>query len=303
MQTEEETRLEKWRPKKFGKLIEKLRTERLDIDNRIWTRQLLAKKTKGKLNATLIGNAERGDKVIIVPDALMSLAEALEMNTEERKEFCIAASWVESHQIASPRQDPQKILEHVKDTISQLYAPGYVIDQYSDIIAMNEAVAQFFNLEEMKPPLSHWKNNSTPINIMDVIFGHLATRLTSNHHLESFITRTIKVFRIRSLRYRIEPYYDILIKRLYDTYPSFRRFWEEAKYYHEEDYFQGKPIFDKFSPHQFVTFTIPFLTKYGNLEVVSFVPTNEVTYQTFGKIIDQYGNQAHQLTHWPNKPR
>lgn len=312
-----ETEPQKWKPEKFGELLKALREENTDENSERWTAQTLAAKVEG-LNATKLTNAERGDKIVIPPVQLMSLADALEMNTEERKEFCIAASWVENHQIASPKQDPEELLELVMDIIARLHAPGYVIDQYLDIIAANRALIKFFKLDEMTPPWSHWINNRTRINQMDIIFGHLAKHLSSNHPLESFITRTMKVFRIRSLRYRADPYYKNLITRLSNTHkdPSFRRFWENAKYLHEEDYFQGKPLFyksptpkpppnessisDQPPPYQFVIFTLPFLTRYGNLEVVSFIPTDDVTHRTFGELIEKYGKEAYPLTRWPS---
>lgn len=136
--------------KDFGQLVAALRREHryLDKDSKVrfWSQERLAE--VANLSEDTIIKIEGGRKRNLSPDILLKLAQALNLTTEERVEFFMAANDLDDRQIIRCPDNPHDTLQHLVQTLQQTYLPAFIIDTYCDVLAVNEAVLMIFNVSD-----------------------------------------------------------------------------------------------------------------------------------------------------------
>ncbi|KAA3656072.1 MAG: XRE family transcriptional regulator [Chloroflexi bacterium] len=285
--------------KNFGRLLKKLRYEVIDLQTGKPFSQERLSEVVGIAEGTYQKIEQGISTVVLKPEMLVGLADALKLTTGERREFLAAAHGVESESLVSGKHDPIHTFDHCKKILSQLQAPAFVHDTYFDILAANRAVLELYGLHDYR----EWKNREIPINILDVIFRSIPEGKLSMKTYGKFIEKPVMLFRIQTLPYRTTKYFDCLITRLRTTYEGFWEEWQSARLL-EDDQFLGYTLgFNRQGEWlQFIGSTIPFLTTYGTIKVITYTPVNMVTQQVFADILNKVGNQVVETATWPNKP-
>lgn len=136
----------------FGALIAALRKEHTDEHLRPWNQQRLAaeaNKSAGTeaFSPYIIGNIERGARALD-QTSLVALATALRLTSGERKEFFLAASGVESWNIARPENSPEDVLNELLVRMGRTYLPAHINDSYGDVLAVNTAAHELVSLTD-----------------------------------------------------------------------------------------------------------------------------------------------------------
>ena len=287
----------------FGKLVKVLRREHRDEHGRLWTQKKLAdllgvsKRTIERIESGSLENLLEGDR-------LSRLADILQLNTIERKEFFFAAIGINSNRIILEQTEPSTILTGLTDMIESVEFPAFIMDVYGDIVVANNSVLGLFNITEGV------LNDSSEIiagyNFMRVIFHRdLNFQLVMGKNWTQNAKDNIQFFRGISLRYRTDPYFLELLSVLKRN-RSFRYFWEQA--YLEGDYIDFGGEYYKYNHPvygdlQYRASTSPTNTKVGELYTIIYIPLTPYTTDIFRNIATSLGSTAVKLASWPKKPQ
>lgn len=292
--------------REFGRLVASLRQ---DLE---WTQFNLHE--YAQIDLAVVSQIERGVKRHFEPELLVKLADAFQLTTWERREFFFAAAGVatggivrpQSAALASETLDANQALAKMLGLLERLQVPAFLLDVYSDVVAANYMAFSFFQV-----PMTIVQNAaSTPggFNIIRLVFGK---ELTARTHIvtnwEQAAMNTMRFFREASLRYRMKPYFQYLIKTFRNPaeYPLFDRFWKMVSST-EQDHAANFDLFsfdhDTFGHLAYSSATTICLTAYGELLLIQYLPVDEVTKAVFDRLLAQSGTGVIRYGPWPHKP-
>lgn len=296
----------------FGKLVQSLRKERTSFDTQknlgIWTQQELAEKSA--LSIFVIRKIEGGKLKNLTEDILVKLAKALELTNGERQEFFLAATGINQENFArSPITDEAKILEKLSESLAMIQVPGLIIDNYLDIIAVNEMFLQLYECRfvDLKaiaaiPPQG--------FNLLKLVFAPQFNEYRQvwgdYEKWRSIAYRNLLVFRKRTLQYRTTDYFKYLLEQL-QNYELFARLWKDVVY-ETEEYFLGsnQTQITRQKDGRILTYIVTtetVLTQHGNLEFMTYVPVTLETSRAFHQIVQKVGSGIRRLNpDWAQKP-
>lgn len=294
--------------KKFGFLVKTLRQEMEYIEqdknenknsNRIsWTQKVLAEKTK--LSYATMRKIEEGKKQKIMDDELVALANALQLTSQERIEFIIAASFIDNHHIVKTLDSGDAPLTALIDQLSGTNLPLYISDVYGDIVAANSIVTELYKVDKRVLTFGLSEGISR-FNIMRFVFSdNFKNLLRMNWFTDA--KSNVQYFRGESLRYRVTKYWQKTFKELLDMDKKFRQIWSYI--YEEEDLYSDIHSYSYMHPdHGFLAYYATVsttITLFGNLRSVIYVPSDDNTRKAFEKISHDHGNQIHRTgAKWP----
>jgi transcriptional regulator with XRE-family HTH domain len=292
--------------KDFGKLLAALRKSEHDEYFHQLTQRQLANLTG--ISEQALGNIERGDKVSLEPELLLSLARALRLSTRERREFFLAAIGVNEEDMPATQPAASQRMDELFDSLSQIALPAFIVDSYDDIVAANQIVLNLFefseNLREIAP------NIIGGYNLLRFVFSERSqfNKILGKGH-EKYLMQSIRFFRAISLQYRASPYYEYLLSafRKDRDMALFRRYYtredsesEQDDYYFESERFTLEHAdfgnLDFYSPS-----VSPISTGQGNLYLIIHVPASALTVQACALLAQKHSPGALRLAPWPEK--
>ncbi|MEW6405572.1 MAG: helix-turn-helix domain-containing protein [Chloroflexota bacterium] len=291
--------------KEFGKLVATLRQ---DMD---WTQFQLAE--YADLDVAVVSQIERGVKKYFEPDMLFRLANVFHLTTWERREFFLASSGVTEGQIvrqpsaalATDTVNAQKALSKMVELVAQLRVPAFLLDVYSDVLAINYVAVAFFQI----PPEMLATVDKIPggYNAIRLMFGKdLVARSRITDGWEHYAIQTMRFFREASLRYRAKPYFKYLLKAFRNPaeYPLFDRYWKLVSSI-EDDREMNIDLFTythlDFGRLSYATATTTSITSFGELLLNQYMPLNDQTKDFFNELTSKCGQGALPLSPWPEK--
>lgn len=292
--------------KEFGFLISLLRQD-LDL-----TQFKLAE--YAEIDIAVISQIERGVKKFFDPDLLFKLANALHLTTIERREFFLAASGINEERVirqpsaalATDTINSEKVLGKMVQIIEKLRVPAFVMDVYSDVLAINHNAAVFFQVSpqilETAPLLPGGYSTAR------MMFGKdLSIRSKVLDNWEQYAVGSMRFIRENSLRYRPKPYFQYLMKAFRNPveFPLFERYWRMVSSF-EQDREANVDLFAythaDFGHLYYATSTTTSITPHGELFLNQYLPLDDATRVLFETLATQagYGVIA-PLAPWPVK--
>jgi len=121
--------------KDFGHLVSTLRKESRNEFDEPMTQYDLAE--LARIPLITLQKIEQGRQVNVKPDILLSLAEALHLNSRATQTFFLASLGIKDVQTIKQIASPQDVLADLTQTLSQLQTPAYIMDGFGDIVALN----------------------------------------------------------------------------------------------------------------------------------------------------------------------
>lgn len=292
--------------KEFGTLVALLRE---DMDR---TQFQLAE--YAGIDVAVISQIERGVKKHFDPELLFNLANQFHLTTIERREFFLAASGVNQKQIirqptaalATDTIDADKVLGKMLKILERLRLPAFIMDVYSDVLAVNQIGAAFF---QVTPGLLE---NAGKIpggfSTVRMMFGkELSLRSKIIENWDEYAIGSMRFVRENSLRYRAKPYFQYLMKafRNPSEYPLFDRYWKLVSSF-EQDREANVDLFSythaDFGRVNYATATTVSITSHGELFLNQYLPLDDATRSLFESMANEagYGVVA-PLAPWPAK--
>jgi transcriptional regulator with XRE-family HTH domain len=291
----------------FGQLLATLRQ---DLG---WTQFQLAEYSD--IDEAIISQMERGVKKFFESDLLISLANAFQLTTLERREFFLAASGVDQRQMmrqpsaaaATDTNHPTRILNYLIETLRSMRLPAFISDVYGDAIAANRAVIDFFHIPEAMIAAA----NQVPA-------GYNTIRMTFNRDLiahshvldnwDAYAMATMSSYRAATLRYRAKPYFKYLLKTFRDPieYPLFDRFWKRVSSLETDNNMDSDRFHyrhENYGEISYLTMRITTHTSFGEVFLLAYLPLDEHTEKIFSHIYQGAGKEIVRLAPWPEKPR
>lgn len=292
--------------REFGILVSLLRQD-LNL-----TQFQLAERTQ--IDIAVVSQIERGVKKYFDPDLLFQLANALHLTTIERREFFLAASGVNEHRIirqpsaalATDTIDSNKVLGKMVNIIEKLRLPAFIMDVYSDVLAINFTASAFFQVTphilEIAPKVP---GGYSTVRMM---FGKdLTIRSKVLNNWDQYAFGSMRFVRENSFRYRPKPYFQYLMKafRDPDEYPLFQRYWRMVSSF-EQDREANVDVFSythaDYGPLNYATSTTISITPHGELFLNQYLPLDDHTRTLFDTLANQTGEGAvYPLAPWPQK--
>lgn len=290
----------------FGELVSTLRQ---DMG---WTQFQLAEYSE--IDVAVISQIERGVKKFFEPDLLFCLANAFQLSTLERREFILAASGLEKKQIVRQPSavvttdvfDAQKILERMVGLTGEIRLPAFLVDVYSDVIAVNRMMLAFYDVPSSM--LEAAAGIPGGYNTARLNFGRdLIARNHISDHWDYYATNSMRAFRANSLQYRAQPYFKYLMKAFRNPveYPFFDRFWKRVSstdHDNEVNLDQFSYYHNEFGHLKYIASTTTAITSFGNLFLTQNLPLDEHTEEVFNQLKLKAGLGVVQLAPWPEKP-
>ncbi|MFN8385307.1 MAG: helix-turn-helix transcriptional regulator [Anaerolineales bacterium] len=289
----------------FGELLAALRQ---DLN---WTQFQLAE--AADTDEPIVSQIERGVKKHFEPELLFNLANALQLNTLERREFFLAASGLDQKQIvrqptAATSTDVfnvRKILDKMVELTGQIRLPAFITDVYSDVVAVNTIMLSFFKVSSQL--FENMDQIPGGYNTARFNFGKdLAARGHVLDHWDNYALNSMRSFRENSLRYRAQPYFKYLMKAFRNPveYPLFDRYWKMVSSMEEDkenttDYFAYRHA--EFGEVRYTSSANTSTTSFGELFVVQYLPLDEDTSEIFEQIAKQAGQGVVRFAPWPAK--
>lgn len=282
----------------FGQLVTALRREHRDENDESWTQKELGEETG--LGELIIGKIERGQRTNLDEKTLLSLADALQLTSLERKEFLFAALGVDGKQIARRGSDPSAILNSLIQKMQEIQLPAYTTDVYGDVVAANTSIIDL--LEVSYDYLNRSHNIPDGFNHVRIGFDpESGFRQLVGSGWHSVAIHIMQLFRGVSLRYRFTDYFSYTMSGL-RKYPLFRQYWQQVYF---EDYYWNCLHYNyshpKFGLLNYLATPTQVLTPSGELYLIIYCPISPKTVQVFTQITEQVGTTVHRLASWPDK--
>jgi transcriptional regulator with XRE-family HTH domain len=291
--------------KQFGRLVSTLRQ---DME---WTQFQLAE--YGGLDIATISQIERGVKKHLEPELLVTMANAFQLTTLERREFLLAATGIDnthlvrqpSAALATDSVSADRALTKMIALVECLRVPAFLLDVYADVLAVNYAAFAFFQA----PPelMENAANVPGGMNTIRLVFGkELAARTHFLSNWDYYAISTMRFFRESSLRYRATPYFQYLINVFRNPveYPLFNRYWRAVSSVEQDrdgSYEQFSYDHDNFGHLNYAVATSTCITAHGELLVNQYIPTDDPTKALFDQLSAQSGAGVIRLASWPVK--
>ena len=289
----------------FGELVSTLR---LDLG---WTQFQLAE--YAGVDVAVISQIERGVKKFFEPEFLFCLANALQLTTIERAEFFLAASGLEEKQLlrqpsagmTTDAFDAKKILDRMVSLTGEIMLPAFMVDVYSDVIAVNYMMAAFYNVPSAL--IEGAAELPAGYNTARLNYGKdLGWRKQITENWDAYALNSMRAFRESSLRYRASPYFKYLMKTFRNPaeFPLFDRYWKMVSSTEQDkdmnlDHFQY--IHNEFGPLSYIASVTIAVTSFGNLYLVQNLPLDCHTDEVFNILKTKAGQGVIRLASWPEK--
>jgi transcriptional regulator with XRE-family HTH domain len=283
----------------FGKIVAALRKERFDhLQGRAWTQKHLAQ--AANLSERLVANIERGEKVNLEPEILAGLADAFSLTTLERREFFALAAEVEKDQVVNPTHDPQQIRGQVDEVINGIHLPGFVYDDYFDVVAANHASLVLHGIPSAW--VQRLVDEHGAANFMHVIFASDSPmRHSMARNWQALAYGNMSQFRVMSLRHRHTDRFEELFARL-SKLPDFLDVWSTAQHAHSD--FASRMRIHRY-PHPvygilfYSVFAVTSYSAQNHLHVTALLPLNDYTVEVFNEVYSQRPGHVLHLSDWP----
>ena len=295
--------------KDFGKLIASLRKEHEDEEGLPWTQERLAQEANAAAgvqlyNEDIISSIERGKRKID-RQALLALATTLQLTSDERKEFFLAASDIDVQEIASQEINAEEAFSQVIESIRELYLPATVVDAYCNVLAVNRVMLELMDFSSAYGVA----NGIEPYgyNLLRFIFSEEGSehfiRLMGNGY-DDFAYAAVDTFRTFSLAYRSTAYFHNLLVELRKS-RLFKRYWSEIYFMERGRKFAKADIratSPKWGPLELNFTTKTVFTPAGELHLAVFVPADQNTSNVCGELSHHVDEPTvFCLTPWPDK--
>lgn len=267
-----------------------------------------------EIDHAVISQIERGVKRHFEPELIIKLANSFHLTTIERKEFFLAASGIQQNQIIRQPSaalktdtiDSSKVLAKMVNILEQLAVPAFVMDVYSEVLAVNSSGFTFFNTPlEMLASAASTPGGFTTVRVM---FGkELSVRSHITENWDQYAVGSMRFVRENSLRYRAKPYFQYLMKAFRNAaeYPLFDRYWKQVSSF-EQDREANVDVFsythDEYGPLKYATSTTVSITMHGELFLNQYLPLDAHTESLFAEILKKSGKGVlAPLAPWPDK--
>lgn len=285
---------------KFGRLLADLRQEMFDpVTGSRWSQKKLAQ--VAGLSPRIIATLEQGAKTKLETDMLWRIAQALRLNTLERREFFLLATAPEETDF-----DTNELRETWKGLLAlmgTLCLPALLHDDFFDVLAVN-ALSVAFNVgaaqsvgitEPFPPPHEH--------NLLRMLFAPDSLQRRRLAPLWAVMARTcVQLFHCYTLRHRSSPYFQELLKEL-RGYREFRVFWEEITEGGPHEIATHHP-FRIHHPEAGITewcnSIITTATSLGDLHLSIVLPCNREAFEALSAGLKAVPRQVYALKEWPH---
>jgi PAS domain-containing protein len=279
----------------FGKLVGALRREsRLRSESLVTETQVeLARRLS--LPAGTIGRIERGERVTLTPNVLLSMADAFQLTTRERRVFFLAASGVDNHNLVrASAPTAEAMLEDLRDHLVQLRVPAFVSDWHGDFLSANGAFVRLVNLSQASM-------ESANFNLLTGVFNELGRETIRDVSWRSRAIRTVQIVRATSILNRDDPYFVRLVNRLLKNSSRFRDIWQAA--YFADDDGAAYRAYEHFHTHfgtiRYLNTFSEMYTQAGPLHLVTYIPLDAETGSRFDALIRRYPELVEGHPTWP----
>ncbi|MBI2332582.1 MAG: helix-turn-helix domain-containing protein [Chloroflexi bacterium] len=266
------------------------------------------------IDIAVISQVERGVKKYFDPELLFQLANALHLTTIERREFFLASSGISESQVirqpsaalATDTINADKVLGKMVTIIEKLRLPAFIMDVYSDVLAINRIAAGFFQVTpEILEIAPRVPGGYSTVRMM---FGKdLTIRSKIIENWDQYAVGSMRFVRENSLRYRPKPYFQYLMKAFRNPteYPLFQRYWRMVSSF-EQDREANVDVFSythaDFGPLKYATSTTVSITPHGELFLNQYLPLDKHTHALFDGLANQAGEGViAPLAPWPQK--
>ncbi len=298
--------------KEFGKLIAALRREHLVLDVqdnywKPWTRQQFVDECQ-KLNSGFmldteaLSNIENGRRAILSPEILSLMANVLQLTSGERKEFFLAATGLDEKDVYPQYDDTQKTLETLLATMEKIQAPAFIADQYWDILAVNQAIMNVYDMKmenfiEINAPAI------TKFNMMRILFSPEFDEQKEllGDKWEKFALNSAILFRSSSLRYRATEYFQVLYPALCE-FDDFR-VYIQRNIKPKDDYLVDNMFINldnpKYGSIQTISTSLIAATPFGELQLSTFTPLGQESAKIFTAMCKKGNPVFTLLPNWP----
>lgn len=296
----------------FGKLVASLRKEHQNEEGAHWTQCELAQRSNSAagvqlFNEDIISFIERG-KRSLDRQTLLALATALQLTSNERREFFLAASGVDAQEIACQETSPEEVFSQLIESIRMLYLPATVVDAYCDVLAVNYVLLELFDFPSAYGlVLGNPHDNFYEYNLLRFIFSEDGSEhfiKIMGNGFSDFAYTAVNIFRTFSLAYRSTDYFHNLLDELKES-RLFKRYWSEIYFREKERQFGNADIranSPKWGPLLLNITTKTAYTTAGELHLAVFVPADQKTANVCGQVLHQIDVPTiFYLTPWPNK--
>lgn len=292
--------------KEFGILVSHLRQD-LNL-----TQFELAE--NAEVDIAVVSQIERGVKKHLDSELLFRLANSFHLTTIERREFFLAACGLgetriirqPSAALATDTINAEKVLSKMVKIVEKLSIPAFIMDVYSDVIAINYIGATFFQVTpailDIAPKVP---GGYSTVRMM---FGkdlHLRSKVLENW--DQYAVGSMRFVRENSLRYRAKPYFQYLMKSFQDRneFPLFERYWRMVSSF-EQDREANVDVFSythaDYGPLNYATATTVSITPHGELFLNQYLPLDDHTRHLFSALEQQAGQGVVTgLASWPEK--
>jgi transcriptional regulator with XRE-family HTH domain len=266
------------------------------------------------IDIAVVSQIERGVKKNFEPELLFQLANALHLTTIERREFFLASSGISESQVirqpsaalATDTLNADKVLGKMVKIIEKLRLPAFIMDVYSDVLAINNIAAGFFQVTpEILEIAPHVPGGYSTVRMM---FGKdLTIRSKIIENWDQYAVGSMRFVRENSLRYRPKPYFQYLMKAFRDRneFPLFERYWRMVSSF-EQDREANVDVFTythaDFGALNYATSTTVSITPHGELFLNQYLPLDDHTRTLFDTLAQNTGEGViTPLAPWPMK--
>ncbi|NJP04321.1 MAG: hypothetical protein HC837_01165 [Chloroflexaceae bacterium] len=209
----------------------------------------------------------------------------------------------------SQHNTPQWVLDDLLTNFGQVHLPAYVIDDYCDIIATNEATVKLLEIDQT-PALNLYTAMQQPfgLNMMQFVFSpaaiyHFQERMGNQWY--DYAYQNMMLFRAYSFSYRTTDYCRALLQQL-RKYNQFRVFWEMTGY---QEVWASPLPYETFllktvtgGTLSFSSTTITAVSAVGNLYLCMYVPVDPHTASVFQQILAGCRSEMQRVDLcWPEK--
>lgn len=128
-------------------MVKSLRLEHFNpVTGHSWTQKDLAQ--AANLSEDIVSKIERGKRVTLDSDVLLSLGQAFNLTPAEQWAFFSAATDVDDPRLPPDTTCIQSILEHLWSNLTRIRQPTYLFDSCYDLIGLNASLMAFYGLVE-----------------------------------------------------------------------------------------------------------------------------------------------------------
>jgi len=284
--------------KDFGQLVATLRKEFRNEFDEPMTQNDLAE--LARIPLITLQKIEQGRQANIKSGNLLNLAEALHLNSYSAQTFFLSSLGIDSFQSVKPPTPPQSVLAELIQVLSSLQNPAFILDDFGDIIALNQILTAVYNvqLSQLHAPhlLSQYNFNRF---YFSPEFEGLQKMLGMSQ--SEYLHRTVTLYKRRTLKIRNHWYFKQLLPEL-NRYPVFREYWQ-SQYFLDEDIYSHYKILPLNHPIlgqlKFLSSPNQATTTAGDLYLYCLQPLDAHTAQVCLQLYSKYDPHPIHLASWP----